>query len=318
MKILYVTNMLPVADYIYFGIHVQEQINDLKKVAKIDNSIYFINGRDNKWNYFKSISEIKKIVEKEHFDLIHVHYGISALFLLFYKPSIPVVVTLHSGELFQKKGYVNHLFQKNITLGVVKRAAKVIVLNDDMISLLSKYKNKLVKQPCGTSLSIFKKSPVTKDPLKFYIGFPGNKARKEKNHPLFNSIIEQLKAIVAIEVIEFHNMTRKDVLLNLNKIDLLLMTSTVEGSPQIIKEALACNKPIIATAVGDVDYLLKDVVNCEIVSSFAAKDFIAPISKIILLPAKDRLSNGREQLLTKKLDSESVAGSIYKLYEELI
>jgi teichuronic acid biosynthesis glycosyltransferase TuaC len=310
--------MFPVADYIYFGIHVKEQIDDLKNATNIDKTIYFINGRDNKWNYFKSIKEIKNIIKNGSFDLIHVHYGISALFLLFYKPSIPVVVTLHSGELFQKKGYINHLFQKNITLGVVKKANKVIVLNDDMINLLSTYKNKLFKQPCGTSLSSFKEIPVTKDPLKFYIGFPGNKARKEKNHPLFSSIVKKLEAKVDIEVIEFHNMTREDVLLNLNKIDLLLMTSTVEGSPQIIKEALACNKPIISTAVGDVEYLLKDVVNCSIVDSFDAKDFIAPISKILALTVKDRLSDGRNQLLTKKLDSESVARSIYKLYEELV
>jgi teichuronic acid biosynthesis glycosyltransferase TuaC len=318
MKILYITNMFPVADYIYFGIHVKEQIDDLQNVADIDKTVYFINGRDNKWNYFKSIQEIKNIIKNENFDLIHVHYGISALFLLFYKPSIPVVVTLHSGELFQKKGYINHFFQKNITLAVVERSDKVIVLNDDMVSLLSKYKKKLVKQPCGTNLISFKEITIERDPKKFFVGFPGNKARKEKNHFLFSSIIEQLKTSVDIEVIEFHNMTREEVLLNLNKIDLLLMTSTVEGSPQIIKEALACNKPIISTAVGDVEYLLKDVVNCSVVTSFDVKDFIAPISKIIALPVRDRRSDGRESLLNKKLDSESVARSVYKLYNELV
>jgi teichuronic acid biosynthesis glycosyltransferase TuaC len=318
MKVLFVTNMYPVPDYIYFGIHVKEQIEALEKVAPIEKQIYFINGRADKKNYFKSIKEIKRIIEHDGIDLVHVHYGLSAIFLLFFTPKVPVVLTLHSGELFRKKGYINFLFQRNISLAAVKKAQKVIVLNDDMIALLKAYENKLLKLPCGTDIDYFKETSIKKDTSKIIIGFPGNKERKEKNHKLFASIIGLLQASGKdVEVIEFHNLKRDDVVLNLNKIDLLLMTSLVEGSPQIIKEAMACNKPIVSTAVGDVEYLLNGVKNCFVVNSFEPGDFIKPVEDILNLPETERTSDGRAQLIKKGLDAESVAKSISEVYQSL-
>nr|WP_082856081.1 glycosyltransferase family 4 protein [Mucilaginibacter sp. L294] len=317
MRVLFITNMYPVPDYIYFGIHVKEQIEEIEKIAGIEKEVFFINGRAGKLNYWKSIASIKQLVKTGKFDLIHVHYGLSALFLLFYTPPIPVVMTLHSGELFKKKGYLNHIIQKNITLAVIEKVAKVIVLNDDMIALLQKHKNKLVKLPCGTDIETFKEIPRIQKPGKMIIGFPGNKGRKEKNYPLFEGIIERLRADHEIEIIEFHNMTREEVIISLNTIDLLLMTSTIEGSPQIIKEAMACNKPIVSTAVGDVRDLLDDVKNCFVIDSFTPGDFVTPIKQILELPAEQRRSNGRERLSSIGLDATSVARSVFKLYQTI-
>jgi len=317
MKVLFITNMYPVPDYIYFGIHVKEQIEEIEKVSGIQKEVFFINGRAGKLNYWKSIASIKQLVKTGKFDLIHVHYGLSALFLLFYTPTIPVIMTLHSGELFKKKGYVNHIIQKNITLAVIEKVAKVIVLNDDMIALLQKHKNKLVKLPCGTDIETFKEISGIQKSGKMIIGFPGNKGRKEKNYPLFEAIIERLRAEHEIEVIEFHNMTREEVIISLNKIDLLLMTSTIEGSPQIIKEAMACNKPIVSTAVGDVRDLLDHVKNCYVVDSFTPGDFVTPVKQILALPTEQRRSNGRERLISIGLDATTVARSVFKLYQTI-
>ncbi|MET3981424.1 teichuronic acid biosynthesis glycosyltransferase TuaC [Mucilaginibacter sp. UYP25] len=318
MRVLFITNMYPVPDYIYFGIHVKEQIEEIERISGIQKKVYFINGRADKTNYLKSIAAIKDLVKNGEFDLIHVHYGLSALFLLFYTPPIPVIMTLHSGELFMKKGYVNHIMQKNITLAAVKKAAKVIVLNDDMIALLQKHKDKLVKLPCGTDIDTFKEIPNIQRSPKIVIGFPGNKDRKEKNYPLFSAIVECLRADYEIRVIEFHGMTREEVTISLNKIDLLLMTSTIEGSPQIIKEAMACNKAIVSTAVGDVKDLLDRVENSYVVDSFNPDDFISAIRQILSLPAEQRRSNGRERLINIGLDATSVAKSVFKLYQNIV
>jgi teichuronic acid biosynthesis glycosyltransferase TuaC len=318
MKVLFITNMYPVPDYIYFGIHVKEQIDALKKDEGVEADVYFINGRESKLNYFKSISALRSKIEKGNYDLIHIHYGISGLFLLFYTPKIPVFITLHSGELFQKKGYINHLMQKNLTLAIVKKVEKVIVLNDTMITLLSPYKDKLIKLPCGTDLDLFTNNaqPMASD--KFVIGFPGNKARKEKNYPLFMEIVTELRKARTVEVIEFHNLTREEVIAGLGKIDLLLMTSTVEGSPQIIKEAMACNKAIISTKVGDVDDLLGNVTNSYVLDSFSFSDFLEPVVKIMTLPVSARVSNGRAKLIEMGLNSRKVSERIYHLYKEYV
>lgn len=318
MKILLITNMYPVPDYIYFGIHVKEQIDALKKDKDVHADIYFINGREKKVNYLNSISDIKEKVSSGGYDLIHIHYGISGLFLHFYKPDVPVVITLHSGELFQKKGYINHLMQKKLTLSIIKKVDKIIVLNDDMVDLLKKHKEKLIKLPCGTNLEMFSGNGGHKSANSILIGFPGNKSRKEKNYELFSDIVDKLKETYKIEVIEFHNLTREQVVENLRQIDLLLMTSKVEGSPQIIKEAMGCNKPIVSTCVGDVKDLLDGVKNTNVIDSFDAEAFVSPIKKIINLPISERYSNGKDKLVSMGLDSESVSERLYSIYEELV
>lgn len=312
--------MYPVPDYIYFGIHVQEQIEALKAEKDLTAEVYFINGREKKSNYFKSISDLKKKVSGGGYDLVHVHYGTSGLFLLFSDPKIPVVMTLHSGELFQKKGLINHMLQKAVTMAAIKKAKKIVVLNDTMIDLLAKHQDRLVKLPCGTNLELFKAPETTRQKVgqKIIIGFPGNKERKEKNFDLFQEIVKLLEASYEIEVIEFHNLTRDEVVRKLGLLDLLLMTSTIEGSPQIIKEAMACNRPIVSTAVGDVEDLLEGVKNSYVIDSFTAGEFIPAILSILALPIADRYSNGREKLLEMALDSRQVSQRLYSIYEEVI
>ncbi|EOR94082.1 glycosyl transferase [Arcticibacter svalbardensis MN12-7] len=309
--------MYPVEDYIYFGIHVKEQIDVLVKNNNVSAEIYFINGRGNKLNYLKSIYDIRVLLRENKFDLVHIHYGISGLFLLLLPLTIPVVITLHSGELYQKKSYLNHLAQKNLTLAVLKKVNKIIVLNDEMINLLKDRSADLIKVPCGTDLGLFmpKDRPLEQ---KFRIGFPGNKARKEKNFILFSSIIELIANYVEVEIVEFHNLTRAEVINNMNSVDVLLMTSTIEGSPQIIKEAMSCNRPILSTNVGDVSDLLLGVKNCVVIDSFVPQDFIEALKRIVDLPFYSRVSNGREKLQQMQLDSVSVGNRVYDVYEKLL
>jgi teichuronic acid biosynthesis glycosyltransferase TuaC len=318
MKVLYVTNMYPVEDYIYFGIHVKEQIEAIATQGDLETDIYFINGRAKKWNYFKSIGNIRNKIKKERYDLIHIHYGLSAFFLLFYQPNIPVVVTLHSGELYKKKGILNHWAQKNITMSILKNTDKIIVLNDDMVRLLHKHKQKLVKLPCGIDLNTFKINKTIQPEHEFIVGFPGNKIRKEKNFKLFKEIVDELQKTFNIRIVEFHDFTREEVLRHLQSLDVLVMTSLIEGSPQIIKEAMACNKPIVSTNVGDVADLLLHVKNCYVINSFESAAFLKPIKEIFSLSVEQRKTNGREKLIQMNLGADQVAKSVIHLYNEVL
>src|SRR5699024_6471869 len=131
-----------------------------------------------------------------------------------------------------------------------------------------------------------------------------------------HQIVEKLRPEFELSIVEFHNLTREQVLKCLNKIDLLLMTSLVEGSPQIIKEALACNKPVISTNAGDVKDVLEGVKNSYLVDSFNAEDFIRPVREVLALPPEERKSNGREKLRQMGLGADQVARVIKQVYEE--
>ena len=65
-----------------------------------------IRGNKGKWEYVRSVFSIYKKTKKNNYDIIHVHYGISGLFLLnpLQKLSVPVILTLHGGDILSEQG----------------------------------------------------------------------------------------------------------------------------------------------------------------------------------------------------------------------
>ena len=67
----------------------------MQRIFNIHYTVAFIDGRHNKSEYIKSIFKIRKLIKEQDFDLIHVHYGFSGLFLL-------------AGKLPKKDTNINH------------------------------------------------------------------------------------------------------------------------------------------------------------------------------------------------------------------
>ena len=93
--------------------------------------------------------------------------------------------------------------------------------------------------------------------------------------------------------------------------DLLLSTSRLEGTPNVIKEAMACNCPIVSTNVGDVSWLLGNLEGHYICKN----DPIDLASKIEQAFEFGQRTEGRRRIIELKLDSESIAKRIEKVYE---
>jgi teichuronic acid biosynthesis glycosyltransferase TuaC len=318
MKVLYVVNMYPSAKHIHDGIFIKEQIEYLKKEYNLEYEVYLVDGLRSKFNYLKSIFIINGLVNREKYDLIHIHYGLSGIFLIF-NPFIklPTVVTLHGTDI--QSGAKKVSLIKTVTKLVVRRASRIIVVNEQMIDILKKYKCKVVKIPCGIDTEKFDLGRNNIGNKSFLIGFPADKRRTVKNYTLFKEIVEKLnKRGYDIKTLEFKNFTREQVAINLSKLDCLLMTSLSEGSPQIIKEALACGVPIISSNVGDVKSLLQAVKNCYVINSFIAEDFVEKIIEIIKLRPDKRAVSGKEKLELLELDQKSVCSKIFQLYKHIL
>ena len=101
--------------------------------------------------------------------------------------------------------------------------------------------------------------------------------------------------------------------LYLNASDVVLLTSRWEGSPNVIKEAMACNRPILSTNVGDVSCLLSNVKGCNIVE-VNVQDIAEKIKNSI---EQYSMSDGREKVKELKIDSRNVAKKIIQLYINL-
>jgi glycosyltransferase involved in cell wall biosynthesis len=99
--------------------------------------------------------------------------------------------------------------------------------------------------------------------------------------------------------------------LYLNACDVLVFSSLQEGSPNIIKEALACNCPIVATDVGDVSERIRNIPGCYI-ADFTPGDFSCNIVKALDFNGR---TNGRASL--KNLSTEKVAFDIKRIYTQI-
>jgi glycosyltransferase involved in cell wall biosynthesis len=99
----------------------------------------------------------------------------------------------------------------------------------------------------------------------------------------------------------------------LSAADVVLLTSLREGSPNVVKEALACDAAVVGVPVGDVAWLLEGVANSRL-CSYDARSVADGIAG--LLAAKS--GGGRERIRALGLDSDSVAAKLEALYLKIL
>ena len=307
--------MYPYECYSYYGIHVKEQIDSIRNKHGVTDTVLFINGRISKLSYLLSIVKANYLVYKGKVDVIHIHFGLSGLFLLF-NPflKVPVVVTLHGSDVNTESKLTKFIVKK-----VISRCNKTIVMNNQMYEDVKPFAKSLEVIPCGIDLDFFKPNRKTVN-QNLVIGFPGNPERTEKNYGLFSTVVKQLeKQGYNIEIVIFHNLSRVEVVNKLNYIDILLLTSFNEGSPQIIKEALACNTSIVSVPVGDIPHVLSGIDNCRVTKDHEPKHLLKSTLEIIQKENSYQKTNaGREKLKVLNLDQQSIAAKIYNCYKQLV
>ena len=118
-----------------------------------------------------------------------------------------------------------------------------------------------------------------------------------------------------INLIELKGYNRDQVNALMYNCDALLMTSKTEGSPQVIKEAMACGCPIVSVDVGDVAERTSGVEGCYIVPSREPKDIAEALQKAIAFEGK---TNGRQRIMEMELSNEQVAARLIAIYQSLV
>ena len=122
-------------------------------------------------------------------------------------------------------------------------------------------------------------------------------------------------ANTSIKLIELKGYNRDQVNALMYNCDALLMTSRTEGSPQVIKEALACGCPIVSVDVGDVAERVSGVKGCYVVPSREPKDIAAALLQAITFEGR---TNGRERIKEMGLSNEQVAEQLIAIYKSIV
>lgn len=273
-------------DYDYYLIKQGGYIGYLKEV---NNFHFFL--KEKKYNY----------------DIIHAHGGHIGS-LVNTQRKIPVVTTYHGSD-------INNQISRLTSLISLLFSNSNIFVSTKLFKKVKKYARGTVI-PCGVDFNIFK--PLDKVECRKNLGFnenekivlfAGRKERREKNYKL----AKEAAYIANVDnLVELKDFTREEVNLLLNASELLLLTSISEGSPQVIKEAMSCNCPIVTTDVGDIRQIISETAGCYI-TSFNPSDVA---DKIKLALQFHKRTNGREVI--KHLDNQIIAKKIVDIYQTVI
>ena len=151
---------------------------------------------------------------------------------------------------------------------------------------------------------------------KKLILFASDPERTEKNFKLAEKAVVLLETD-NVEMIPLVNIEQDRMKFYYSAADLLLLTSIYEGSPNVIKEAMACNCPIVSTDVGDVRSVIKGTDGCYL-SSYDEHEMARLIAYTLKFASDGKRTSGRERIIKLGLDSESIAKKIEEVYRKVI
>jgi glycosyltransferase involved in cell wall biosynthesis len=293
-----------------FTIHqafIFEQIESLKQVFNIEYDTFFIKGKGIK-GYLKNIAPLRKKINSYLPDIVHSHFGLSGL-LTCLQRIVPVVITFHGSDA--------HFSNVNLLSRIAAGLSSYNIFVSDKVQNKIKVNTRCSIVPCGINIDKFypidmkiAREKLNMETDKKYILFSSGFENIVKNSPLAFSAIAKLNQ--GCELIELKNRGREEVNLLLNACNLMLLTSISEGSPQIIKEAMASNCPIVSTDVGDIKEVIGNTEGCY-TTSFDPED---AANKIKLALDFNKRTNGRENI--KPFDNELIVKKIYKIYSKII
>ncbi len=262
--------------------------------------------------YLLAVCDIRKRFRKENFDLVHAHYSLSA-FSATMAGVHPLVVSLMGSDAFSPLPV-----RVLIKFLSSRRWDTVIVKTKEMKSLLNLRHAYIL--PNGVDTERF--APIDKaiarrmlniDAGKKLVLFVSVRNRPEKNLSLAVEAVRSL-GDNNVELLHLYDKPNTEIPLYLNAADLLLLTSDREGGVNVIKEAMACNCPIVSTDVGDVRQVTEGTEGCFITGSDPGS-----ISRGIRQALSfGRRTNGKDRIFKTGLDSVTVAHKITDIYQAVL
>jgi glycosyltransferase involved in cell wall biosynthesis len=318
--------MFPTPRWPFYGSFVGDEVGALRR-AGVDIDVYFVNGRAHKLAYAGMPVGFFSRVRRTRYDVVHVHHSFCALVATL-QPVIPVVWTFHEGEIAGgaedalKEQPVKHVaYSKRMKRYVARKVDAIVVVSEHLRAPLGR--PDAMYLPAGIDIDLFAPmdTAVAKQRLglasdKRYILFPAVPARVEKRYELARRAVETLRARwpddADVELIALNNVPHEDVPLYMNASEAALLTSSFEASPVVIREALACNVPVLSTDVGDARVMLERIPGCAIVPPEPER--IAEALRTVL--ASPRRVASRDAM--HKYSLANTANALVGLYEKVI
>jgi glycosyltransferase involved in cell wall biosynthesis len=271
--------MYPTVDNPSFGTFVKRQVEALSR-AGCQQDVIIIESRCSRIEYLTAIYHLRRLVRSGRYDLVHAYYGLCG-FVAACQSSLPIVVTycgsdLNPGFAGREKALIRSWIINALSQLAALRATTCIVQSAEMLSRLfsRRTKKKTRILTCGVDRDLFQ--PGDRGLARHRLGWDQEQpvVLFVCSEPVLPAVKRPELARASMDIVSKRlPETRLEIVAGkaqellpdyYRAADVLLLTSASEGSPNVVKEALSCNLPVVSTPVGDVPQLLAGLKNCYI------------------------------------------------------
>jgi len=279
------------------------------------------------FGYIGNIIPLRGKIDRESPDIVHAHYGLSGILALLANHKKKLIVSFMGDDILgsnDSNGSITLLSKWMARINIFlanKFYDYSIVKTEEMLDSINC--TNVARIPNGVDLEVYK--VIDRQASRGYFNidnetklvlFVSNPSRPEKNYKLAEEAIKQLKE-EDIMLLCLYEKNQEELVNYYNAADLLILTSFHEGSPNVVKEAMACNCPIVSTDVGDVKWLFGETEGYYI-TSFDPSDVAKKVKLALEFRKKQLLTKGRERIIELGLDSETISEKIIEVYNKVL
>ncbi|HVH08868.1 MAG TPA: glycosyltransferase family 4 protein [Gemmatimonadales bacterium] len=292
------------------------------QAAGIDVHVYPFLGERNPLNYASAWLEVRRLIRRGGFDLVHAQFGQSAL--LAFPKRLPLVVTFRGDDL---QGILGDEDGRLTLSGrLLQRFCRWVAHRADAVIVVSAHMRRYLRNgrrvhengrpvhvvPSGIDFELFRPLPQAAARARLSLPqderivlFVGNPNLARKRFSLAQAAVTRLQETLPTRLVVAWLVSHTEIPYYLAAADVLVFTSVQEGSPNAVKEALACDLPVVSVPVGDVAERLQGVAGCEVCPDDRPETVAAALERVLArggrVAGRAAVSHLDEHLITEQV-----------------
>ena len=324
MRVLFVTNMWPEEGRHWAGAFVKSQADSLRRRG-VSVDVFHVRGYRSTRNYLHGALRALRWNAGLDYDVVHAHYGHSGV-LARLQLRRPVVVSYCGDDLLGTPSADGSLTAKSrVEVAVFRQLARTVDATitksramEQVLPAAYRARNHVI--PNGVDTSYF--APLSKDAARAELGwdpvervalFAGDPELPRKNFGLAKAAVERAGSRNGgVRLRVAWGVDREQMRTMYAAADALVHTSLIEGSANVVKEAMAMELPVVAVPAGDAQERLEGVAGCAVCPYDAE-----PLADAVEAAVTGGRSPQARQAVSA-LTAESVADRVIAVYESVL